>query len=93
MKKKNEKKNESGIKKLLNSILIITIYWFFPDASRMDIVKTWPCVKQSLVLTTQTEKVFENIVGEGENTGNQHFLLFSTMFSTFPKTNAVFWSH
>ena len=25
---------------------------------------------------------FENIVGKGENAGNQHFLLFPTIFST-----------
>ena len=30
-------------------------------------------------------KPFENIVGKGENTGNQHFLIFSTMFSTLSK--------
>ena len=27
----------------------------------------------------------ENIVGEGENAGNQHFSPFPTMFSTNPK--------
>ena len=32
---------------------------------------------------------FENIVGKGENHGNQHFLLFSTMFSTLPKQLSV----
>ena len=33
---------------------------------------------------------FENIVGKGENGGNQHFLLFPTMFSTLPKPNFYF---
>ena len=28
------------------------------------------------------EKTSENNMGKGKNTGNQHFLLFSTMFST-----------
>ena len=31
---------------------------------------------QSRLLTTLKEKAFENIVGRGENAGNQHFLLF-----------------
>ena len=33
---------------------------------------------------------FENIVGKGENAGNQHFL---KMFSTIPKTNISFFSY
>ena len=37
------------------------------------------------------KKPVENIVGKRENAGhNQHFLLFPTMFSTFPKTNFNF---
>ena len=31
---------------------------------------------------TTLRKPFENIVGKGENAGNQHFLLFSTDFCT-----------
>ena len=30
---------------------------------------------------------FENIVGKGENAGNQYFLLLPTMLSTLPKPN------
>ena len=33
---------------------------------------------------------FENIVGKGENAGNQHFLL-STMFSILSTTNFAIW--
>ena len=33
------------------------------------------------------KKPFENIVGKGENAGNQHFLLFLTILSTIPKTS------
>ena len=33
---------------------------------------------------------FENIVGEGENAGYQHFLIFPAMFSTHPKKNFSF---
>ena len=35
-------------------------------------------------------RAFENIVRKGENAGNQHFLLFPTMFSTLPKPNLNF---
>ena len=31
-------------------------------------------------------EAFENSLGKGENAGSQHFLLFSIVFSTFPKT-------
>ena len=37
------------------------------------------------------KKAFENMVGKGENAGNEHFLLFSTMFSALPGTNFNFW--
>ena len=37
------------------------------------------------MLTNLKKKAFENIVGKGENAGNQHFLLFPTTFSTLSK--------
>ena len=40
-------------------------------------------------LATRRKKPFENIEAKGENAGNQHFLLFSTMFSTFSDTNSL----
>ena len=33
-----------------------------------------------------TKESFENILGKGENAGNQHFLLFPTILFTLPKT-------
>ena len=45
---------------------------------------------QSGLLTTLFKKLLENIEEKGENAGNQHFLLFPTMFSTHPKTNFNF---
>ena len=41
----------------------------------------------------QTVKVFENIVGKGENAGNQHFFLFPQGFLSFQKKVLVFWGH
>ena len=35
-------------------------------------------------LTLLEKKAFENIEGEGENAGNQHFLLFLQCFVLFP---------
>ena len=47
--------------------------------------EVWLLTVQSRVLTTITKQAFENIVGKGENAGNQHFLLFPTKFSTVSK--------
>ena len=35
------------------------------------------------------EKDLKTIVEKGENAGNQHFLLFPTMFSSFSKTGSI----
>ena len=37
-------------------------------------------------------KLFEKIVGKGENAGNQHFLLFPHCFQPFPKQTSIFQS-
>ena len=39
-------------------------------------------------ITALRKKVFENILGKGENIGNQHFLLFTKCFP-FPKQISV----
>ena len=39
---------------------------------------------------TLKKVAFENILGKGENAGNQHFLLFPKCFLPFPKTNCNF---
>ena len=41
-------------------------------------------------LNTSGKKAFENIVGKGENAGNQHFLLFPQCFLFFPTKISVF---
>ena len=41
------------------------------------------------LLTTLNMKTFGNIVGKGENAGNQQFLLFRTIFSIISKTNFI----
>ena len=48
--------------------------------------------KQSLLLMTQIEGPFENILGKGENAGNQHFLLFPQCFLPFTKQISNFQS-
>ena len=45
---------------------------------------------ETRLLTTLRKKPFENIVGKGENAGNQHFLLFPQCFLTFPEQFSVF---
>ena len=41
-------------------------------------------------LKTQKRKALESIVEQGQNAGNQHFLLFPTMFAALHKTNSNF---
>ena len=48
-----------------------------------------PFSKQSTFLRAPQKKAFENIVGKGENAGNQHFLLFPTMFSSPSETEII----
>ena len=45
---------------------------------------------QPRLLTTLKRKIFENIVGKGENAGNQHFLLYPQCFLFFPKRISIF---
>ena len=47
-------------------------------------------ITNSRLLTHLYDKPFENIVGNGEVAGNQHFLLFPQCFSTLLKTNFNF---
>ena len=42
-------------------------------------------ITQSPLLTTLGKNPFENIVGQGENAGDQHFLLFPPCFLSFPR--------
>ena len=42
-----------------------------------------PFTRQLRLLMTLNQRPFENIVGKGENAGNQHFLLFPQCFLTF----------
>ena len=39
------------------------------------------------------KKPFENIVGNGENSGKQHFLIFSQCFLPFPEQTSNFDSY
>ena len=40
---------------------------------------------------TLYKEPFENIVGKGENAGNQHYLLFPQCFLPFPKHISIFY--
>ena len=43
-----------------------------------------------VVFTTMKKKPYENIVGTGENAGNQHFHLFPQCFLPFPNQHFIF---
>ena len=52
---------------------------------------------QSQLLTTLKKQLFENILGKGENAGNQHFLLFPQCFLIYQEEKITiltsnFWS-
>ena len=45
------------------------------------------------ILTTLKKKPFENILGKGENAGNQHFPPFPQCFLPFHQKTSIFESH
>ena len=57
-------------------------------------VKSYLFTTQSRLLTTSKQRAFENIVGNGENAGYQHFLVFPQCFLPFQeKKKSIFQSH
>ena len=61
------------------------LFWPFVHTGLIDLLFT----AQSRLLTTLRKKPFENIVGKGENAGNQHFLLFPQCFLSFPQQISI----
>ena len=53
-----------------------------PHPSNVEFL-AYPFITQSQVLTALGNQTLENIVGKGENAGNQHFLHFPHRFLTF----------
>ena len=72
-------------------MLISSIFSFFYDVVKSicpKVIRSPICLTlYDAILTFNDKKkvAFENIVGNGENSGNQYFLLFPTMFSTLDK--------
>ena len=64
---------------MINMLIIIPIHWL---EKKKTVESTTPFNSTTLsqFLTTLTKRPFENIVGKGENAGNQHFLLFPQCF-------------
>ena len=56
-------------------------------------IKKKKVATQSRLLTTQHKKPLENIVGKGENAGNQHFLLLPQCFLPFQRQIPFFQPH
>ena len=52
--------------------------------------KDLPQNPKSLILIITNEKTFENVVGKGENAGNQHFLLFPHCFLPYHRQKSLF---
>ena len=89
----NHKKQKPSGKYLNNSYIscIITSNPYLIKLLSSTITKTAlvhsPFTKQSQLTTMQRRESFENILGKGENAGNQHFLLFPKCFLSFTKNH------
>ena len=73
--------------------------YFVPLKSKLNHWISIPFVYLPLHHTTLTlktnlkKKAFENIVGRGENAGNQHFLIFTHCFLLIPPRSSILESH
>ena len=65
---------------------------FSPKTAELKMLKTALILYYTIPTFNdpQTERPFENIVGKGENAGNQHFLLYPQCFLLFPKQISTF---
>ena len=73
-----------------DSYLSKWLLWIWKSLKICTLVKSYPFIKQARLPTTLRKKPFENIVGKGENAGNQHFLLFPQSFLSFPNQISIF---
>ena len=64
----------------LNIVRLIPRKKMWPASKMTHIINSLP---QSRLLRTLNEKTFENIVGKGENSGNQHFSPFRKQILVF----------
>ena len=95
MFKLNLKNSEGAIQGHLGP-LVFEIACFCQSAGR-SIFSDSSCIfdslPQSRLLMMLRKRPFENIVGKGENAGNQHFLLFPQCFLPFPNQISIFHFH
>ena len=90
-----EKQENAGIQHFLTftqcflpNQICLSVWSFMPYQQYFNYLTL---TTQSRLLTTLRKNAFENIMGKGENAGNQHFLLFP-QFSTLLKTNFYVWA-
>ena len=67
------------------------IVWERVNCGSLCSVWSEPFIRQSRLLMTLKKDAFENIVGNGEIAGNQHFLHFLWCFQAFPEQILNFW--
>ena len=79
-------KNQGLFGKGVKIQIALIFYHNFYDYTCTDLLFT----TQSQLLMTLYQKPPENIVGNEENAGNQHFLLFPQCFQPFSKKNQIF---
>ena len=73
------------------SYIIMFNYFHHNRAYKVPLRKLF--TTQSTLLTTLKQMVFENIMGKGENAGNQHFLLFPQCFLPFENQFSILQPH
>ena len=59
------------------------------NAFNIDKAEILTSVNGKAVNASITKNPLENIVGKGENAGNQHFLLFPQCFLSFPEQFSI----
>ena len=76
----------------LKFVIYFLVYRFFSEflCGEFLMWKLSSCTQQIQILMTLKRKALENIVGKGENAGNQHFLLFQQCFLTCHKQILLF---
>ena len=80
-------------KDLSHVYFIICNYYKFEKSTFLSFGKELIFYHTIQTFNTSGKEAFKNIVGKGENAGNQHFLLSPQCFPSIPKRISVFKLH
>ena len=77
----------NGLKWKEHNFWLAMLNWFYRSKIVLHFKCCFTVCHTSPAFNDLAKKPFENTVGNGENAGNQHFLLFPQCFPPFQKTN------